>query len=350
MLLASGCLQVVSDEPGSYLPDCSLGAASPGVTTLYPGVLSQSMAPSDDPAGLALGADCSLYVADSTEIRRVDPAGNVTTVVASSTTPTDDINAINPGWLAIDATGNLYIADPSNDRICKLDRRGNLTTLAGNGQPGFADGTGGPNGSSSFNNPVAVAVDPDGNVYVADSTNSRIRRIDTSGNVTTFAGNGKYGPQDGTAGPTGSAEFFGPAGVAVDGIGNVYVADTLNQRICKIDSSGNVTTLAGGAGARAGGYQDGTGGPAGAARFSGPTGLAAQWDGTVYVADTGNRRIRRIDGAGNVTTLAGGQSQSMDGTLGPTGTAGFFELSELILDGNGNLYANDDDAVRKVVP
>jgi sugar lactone lactonase YvrE len=196
-----------------------------------------------------------------------------------------------------------------------------------------------------------VAVDSTGNVYVADSANSRIRKIDTSGNVTTFAGNGQYGPQDGTGGPNGTAELFGPAGVAVDGSGNVYVADTLNERICKIDPSGNVTTVAGE-------YQPGTpgtpsyaDGPGGTARFSSPTGLAVTAIGIIYVADTGNNRIREIDTAGYVTTVAGnGQSAVEDGTLGASGTAGFSQLGELILDGNGTLYASDDDQIRKIVP
>jgi sugar lactone lactonase YvrE len=142
--------------------------------------------------------------------------------------------------------------------------------------------------------------------------------------------------------------------VAVDASGNVYVADTLNERICKIDSSGNLKTVAGAfvpGTPGTPGYVDGPGGEYGGARFSGPTGLTVTSLGIIYVADTGNNRIREIDGAENVTTLAGdGQSSVADGTLGPAGTAEFLDLTELILDGNGTLYVSDNDQIRKVVP
>ena len=148
--------------------------------------------------------------------------------------PSGTTEFYGPTGVAVDTAGNVYVADSINNRIRKVDPSANVTTLAGNGKPGYADGTGGPTGTAEFNEPVGVVVDAAGNVYVADTYNSRIRKVDPSGNVTTLAGNGAPGYADGTGGPTGTAEFSGPRGVAVDAAGNVYVADAFNNRIRKI--------------------------------------------------------------------------------------------------------------------
>ena len=129
--------------------------------------------------------------------------------------------------------GNFYVADTNNHGIRKIDSGGNVTTVAGNGTQGFFDGTGGPTGTAEFNQPSGVAADTQGNVYVADEFNNRIRKIDSGGNVTTLAGNGTPGFADGTGGAAGTAEFNDPHGIAVDGSGNVYVGDTANHRIRK---------------------------------------------------------------------------------------------------------------------
>ena len=227
---------------------------------------------------------------------------------------------------------------------------GNVTTLAGNGTRGYADGTGGPTGTAKFNGPMGVAVDAAGNVFVAELYNNRIRKVDPSGNVTTLAGNGTQGYADGTGGPTGTAEFDRPGGVAVDAAGNVYVADTYNNCIRKVDPSGNVTTLAGNGTA---GYADGTGGPTGTAEFNNPGGVAVDAAGNVYVADYGNNRIRKVDPSGNVTTLAGnGTPAYADGTGGPTGTAEFWGPAGVAVDTAGNVFVADgtNNRIRKITP
>ena len=179
----------------------------------------------------------------------------------------------NPIGVAVDGAGNVYVADRYNHRIRKITTSGVVSTLAGSGTSGYADGTG---TSAQFSNPTGVAVDGAGNVYVADQVNHRIRKITTSGVVSTLAGSGTSGYTDGTG---TSAQFNYPTGVAVDGAGNVYVADQGNHRIRKITTSGVVSTLAG---SGTSGYTDGTGT---SAKFSYPTGVAVDGAGNVYVAD-----------------------------------------------------------------
>src|SRR6266446_2589763 len=198
--------------------------------------------------------------------------------------------------VAVDGAGNVYVADSNNDTIRKITPAGVVTTLAGRaGQVGSADGTG---TNALFNYPTGVAVDGAGNVFVADQGNHTIRQITPAGVVTTLAGSaGQSGSADGHG---SNARFNQPFGVAVDSGGNVYVADLQNQTIRKITSSGTVTTLAGSAGQT--GSVDGTGS---AARFNGPAGVAVDGATNVYVADFYNFTIRKITPAGAVTTLAG---------------------------------------------
>jgi sugar lactone lactonase YvrE len=195
----------------------------------------------------------------------------------------------DPFGVVIGSDGTLYVSDAGDsNRIRKLTREGILLTVAGE-KEGFADGI-----PASFNTPSGLALDDHGNLYVADTGNNRIRKVTTEGVVSTVAGDGSAGYADG---PASSAEFNGPIGLAVDSQNSIYVADTYNDRIRKITADGFVTTVAGSAGP---GYRDG---PANNSQFDTPCGIVLKADGTLIVADTGNGKLRQISPSGDVTTL-----------------------------------------------
>lgn len=242
-----------------------------------------------------------------------------------------------PRGAIFDAAGNLYIAETGGNRIRKITPAGIVSTFAGSGSNGNANGTG---TAASFNAPSALAIDPSGNLYVADVSNELIRKITPAGVVSTFAGSGAIGRADGTG---TAAQFNTPYGVATDKSGNVYVADYGNSLIRKITQAGVVTTLAGTGTA---GFVNGTGT---AAAFNFPTGLACDSLGNIYVADRGNSRIRKITPGGIVTTIAGGSYAYADGI----GTAASFKNpSDLTLDPSGNIYVADvvNNMIRMVTP
>jgi sugar lactone lactonase YvrE len=247
-----------------------------------------------------------------------------------------------PDGIVADASGNIYVSDYSNHLIRKVTPAGVVTTFAGSGTPGSANGTG---TAASFNFPGGLAIDASGNLYLADSANHTIRKITPGAVVTTLAGSAG---QSGATNNTGSlARFNNPLGVAVDGSGNIVVADTANQTIRRITPGGVVTTIAGLAGSA--GSANGTGT---AARFTHPFGVAVDASGNnIFVADNGNHLIRKIAPGGVVTTLAGtaGVSGSTDGT----GTAAQFNAPySLTLDASGNVYVADynNDTIRLVTP
>lgn len=238
-----------------------------------------------------------------------------------------------------DAAGNLYIADAENNRIRKISPDGIVTTVAGGGNYGADDG---PAETASFYHPSAVATDAAGNLYVADTYNQRIRKISAAGLVTTLAGRGDIGRDDG---PGTEATFDEPRGLAVDSSGNVYVADTINCLIRKISPAGVVTTLSGSGEL---GFSDGAGT---AASFHYPIGLAIDPSGTLYVGDSFNHLIRRVDKVGGVTTWAG--SVSAVGATDGLGSAASFNSPEAVsLDSAGNVYVADagNSLIRKISP
>jgi sugar lactone lactonase YvrE len=312
------------------------------------------------PNGLAVDSAGNVYVADTHNetIRKVTPVGAnwvVTTLAglaadsAGSADGTGSAARFNyPCGVAVDTNGNAYVADTHNHTIRKVTPAGLVTTLAGlAGNSGSADGT---NSAARFNDPCGMTVDTNGNVYVADPGNHTIRKVmavGTNWGVTTLAGlAGNAGSTDGTG---SAARFKRPHDVAVDSAGNVYVADRANSTIRKVTPVGMnwvVTTLAGSAGNA--GSADGTGS---AARFNYPNGLAVDSAGNVYVGDSSNGLIRKVTPGGVVTTLAGlvPYAAEIDGT----GSAAVFDVPEgVAVDGAGNVYVADpyNNTIRKGFP
>jgi sugar lactone lactonase YvrE len=231
-----------------------------------------------------------MYVADlvNNRIRKVTPTGVVTTLAGSGSADFADGTGTSasfnyPSGVVLDDAGNVYVADSNNNRVRKVtSSTGEVTTLAGSGSAAFADGTG---TSASFSRPLDVSVDGDGNVYVGDYNNFLVRKVTPTGEVTTLAGSGSATFADGAG---SGASFVGPHGVALDNAGNLYVSDYRDHRIRKVTPTGVVTTLAGSGSAA---FADGSGT---GASFYWPRGVALDGAGNVYVADHNNHRIRKI--------------------------------------------------------
>ncbi|MFY8000448.1 MAG: hypothetical protein ACOVSW_17770, partial [Candidatus Kapaibacteriota bacterium] len=296
-----------------------------------------------NPRGVAIDGTGNLYIPEqgNNRIRKITPAGVVTTFAGTGVPGFADGPGASaqfnfPFGAAFDGSGNLYIGDRNNSRIRRITPLGVVSTFAGSGTQGFLNGA---VASAQFNNPNCVTFDGAGDAYVADQQGYRIRKITAGTTVSTLAGSGGFGFMDG-AGAT--AQFRDPHGVAVDALGNVYVADANNHRIRKITSAGVVSTLAGSGVA---GFADGLGA---AAQFNTPVGIALDASGNVYVADGSNHRIRKISPSGMVITIAG------TGTLGfadgAAGVAQFNAPCAIVLDASGNLIVADEanHRIRKV--
>jgi hypothetical protein len=271
-------------------------------------------------------------------------AGNGTNAYAGDGGPAINASLSYPGGMGVDTVGNLYIADCNNNYVRKVDTNGIITTIAGNGNTGYS-GDGGAATNASLWNPSFVSPDEFGNLYVADYKNLRIRKIDANGIITTVAGNGVYG-YAGDGGAATSASFCGVDCVVVDTAGNLYIADSLNARIRKIGTNGIITTVAGNGSP---GYS-GDGGPATEASLFLPLSVAVDAIGNLYIADTWGERIRKVGTNGIITTVAGNGVFGYAGDGGQATNANLYSPRSVSVDATGNLYIDDRDnyRIRKV--
>ena len=305
-----------------------------------------------NPNAVTFDAAGNMYIADwnNHRIRKVDSSGIITTIAGTGTAgyttgggSATSARLYSPNGLAVDASGNLYIADQNNHRIRKVTSGGAISTVAGNGARGFW-GDGGPATLAALNTPYGVAVDASGNIYIADSNNYRIRKVTSSGVISTIAGNGQF-RFAGDGGPATSAQLYSPYAAVSDAAGNVYIADSANHRIRKVTPGGTITTIAG---TGLPGYS-GDGGPATAAMLYSPYGVALDTAGNIYIVDTNNNRIRKVDSTGTITTVAGTGSSTHSGDGGPATLAGINVGFGLAVDAAGNLYIADwNNRIRKV--
>ena len=292
------------------------------------------------PYSVAVDTSGNLYIADTYNqcIRKVNTGGIITTVAGGGSQGLGDggqaTNAElhDPMAVAVDASGNLFIADYLNNLIRKVATNGIITTVAGGGSQGLGNGGQATNGT--LNEPIGVAVDVSGNLYIADTYNYCIRKVDTNGVITTVAGGGSQGLGDG--GQATNADLNEPTGVAVDAAGNLFIADFLNNRIRKVNTSGIITTVAG-KGARG---DSGDNGLATNATMYLPRDVAVDTFGNLFIADTGNNVIREVNTSGIITTVAGGANNGL-GDGGAATNASLIWPSGLAVDGSGNLFIAD---------
>lgn len=249
-------------------------------------------------------------------------------------------NLLNPSGVCTDINGNLYIADWLNDRIRKVDASGTITTIAGNGIQGFS-GDGGPATAAELYGPVGVFVDAPGNTFIVDCGNQRIRKVSPTGIITTMAGNGNYA-YAGDGGPATNASFKGPAQVTGDNYGNLFISDVFNHCIRKIDASGNISTITGNGSP---GFS-GDGGPANLAQLFYPSGVTVDYAGNIFIADAGNSCIRKIDNTGIITTVAGNHTPGFSGDDGAATAAQLYYPAEVSVDNAGDIFISDSYSSR----
>jgi sugar lactone lactonase YvrE len=326
------------------------------------------------PCGVAVDASGNLFIADTwnnvirkVDNNRIENNGMITTVAGngnygysgdgglatnaslSLSLYGGSANSLGLGVVALDASGNLFIADTENSRIREVDPYGIIATVVGNGNFGYSgDGFGATCASLYW--PCGVAVDGSGNLFIADGENNRIRKVDTNGIITTVAGNGTDG-YSGDGSPATSASLSNPSGVAVDAFDNLFIADTGNIRIRKVDTNLIITTVAGGGSNKGVDYN----GPATNASLAGPypygpSGVAVDASDNLFIADTGNNVIRKVDPNGIITTVAGGGNGGIDYN-GPATDASLSYPEGVGVDASGNLFIADsgNNVIREVV-
>jgi uncharacterized protein (TIGR03437 family) len=308
------------------------------------------------PAAVALDPGANLFIADpgTERVREVLPSGNITTLAGNGTAGagSEEVSASTsplnfPMGVAVDPAGNILIADTYNHRVRLVTADRKIRTIAGTGSSG-SGGDGGSPLATALRGPRAVCADRAASVYIVDTSNHRVLRVPPGGVVQTVAGNGSPG-DSGDGGPAQLAQLNQPSACALDSYGNLYIADTLNNQIRKVSAAGTISTVAGGAGGQGG---LGDEGPAISASFGAPAGVAVDDSGNLYIADTGNHRIRQVTPDGVIHTIAGTGLPGFSGDGGPALSATINTPGGLFLDGSGALYFADiaNDRVRRLVP
>jgi sugar lactone lactonase YvrE len=378
-LLALGALALAACAAPAAAPPTSTPEPPPTATALPPTAAATPRSTAASvavpatsvslfgPSSIAFDADGNMYVADCGDsiVVKIDPYGQLRTIAGSSSFnggfsgdggPAIAAEFNCPSGMAFDRNGNLYLSDLLNNRVRRIDRSGIISTVVGSDPGGFG-GDGGPATSALLQFPVAIVIDSGSNLYIDDANNNRVRKVDRQGIITTIAGNGTAG-FSGDGGPATAAKLslgvdpnFHQSGMAIDAEGNLYIADTSNNRVRKVDQRGIITTVVGNASA---GFS-GDGGPATAAGLSRPTGLAFDAQGNLYVAEANSalysdNRIRKVDRHGTITTVAGTGGTDFFGDGGPAVFAVFRNPWGIAFDTQQNLYIADEgnDRVRKV--
>jgi len=305
--------------------------------------------------GIAVDSKGNIYIArrDDNIISRVDTKGNMTRFVGTGESgyggdggKATDAKLKLPAGLTFDKRGNLYIADRNNHRVRKVDTRGIITTVAGNGVAGFS-GDGGKATQAMLKHPSGVAVDDKGNVFISDRSNDRVRVVNKKGIISTYAGNGIDGAK-GDSGPATEGQLSKPFGLALDKKGNLFIADRKSNRVRMVTPQGILHTVAGDGGF----FFSGDNGPAYRASVAGPTGVVVDKNGILYIADRNNNRIRSVDTQGMIRTVVGTGQQDYNGDSELARDSNLHLPFGVALDPDGNLLVIDRShyRIRKIDP
>ena len=304
--------------------------------------------------GVTVASNGDIYIARRTHniISRIDSRGRLINVVGTGASgfsgdggPASQATLRVPAGLTFDSKGNLYIADRENHRVRKVNPKGIISTVAGNGTAGFS-GDGGPATQASLNLPCGMVVDKKGNLYIADRSNNRVRVVDSKGNIRTYAGTGAEG-YNGDAMPALKATLDKPFGLALDKDDNLYIADRGNNRIRKVNAAGFISTVAGDGGF----YFIGDNGPAYRASIAGPTGVVVDPRGNIYIADRNNNRIRVVNSLGMIRTIMGTGQQDYNGDSEVARETNLYLPFGVALDKKGDLIVIDRShyRIRKLI-
>jgi hypothetical protein len=313
---------------------------------------SATLAQFSGPQTVAMDASGNHYVADywNNRIRKITAAGIISTFAGTGVAGNSGDGGLAtaaqlnfPTAVALDASGNVYVSDAFSNKIRKINNAGIITTIAGTGVSGFS-GDGGPATGAQIS-PMGVSVDISGNIYFGDGGSYRVRKINTSGIISTIAGTGTFG-YSGDGGPATNAQLYAPGRVDFDAAGNIYISDGMNHTVRKINSAGIISTIAG---VGSSGF-NGDGIPASTAQLSSPNGVTFDFSGNIYIACAG--RIRKVNGSGTISTFAGTGVTGWSGDGGPAVAAQIGSGGNIISDNFGNFYLADasNNRIRKITP